>query len=105
MKVVMNALGASMGGAQRHLTNFLPALGECGSQNTYQVLVRSSLALPASAVPGNVKIVRVADPTASNPLLRLFYDVAWLPAQLRRESVDVAVSLTNFGPIWAGVPH
>jgi glycosyltransferase involved in cell wall biosynthesis len=101
--VLIHALGTSMGGAMRHLTNFLPRLGRWDMSRTYVVLVRASF--PALDVAENIRLERVPDKACSSWGQRIASDVLALPCRLKREKFSAAVSLTNFGPIWAPVPH
>src|SRR5581483_8792967 len=103
MKVMINALGAHKGGALRHLTSFVPALGAEDKTSEYTVLVRTSVNVPA--VSRNIRLERVADESASALYARVRHDLVSLPRRLRSESFDVVVSLTNFGPIWSNVRH
>lgn len=103
MKILIHALGASMGGAMRHLTNFLPELGRQAKDKEYVVLVRESF--PMIKTEKNVRIERVADSACSSWLKRIVNDVFFLPLRLKRENFSAVVSLTNFGPIWSPVPH
>ena len=57
MKILIHALGANMGGAMRHLTNFLPALAQYDANHEYDVLVREGI--PDIALAGNVRLVRM----------------------------------------------
>lgn len=103
MKIIIHALGADMGGAIRHLTNFLPLLSLFDKNNEYYVLVRESV--PTLNLSNNIKIIRVSNKLAKNWLRRIIYDVIVLPLKLRRENFSLIISLTNFGPIWANIPH
>lgn len=103
MKVLISALGAIMGGAMRHLTNFLPELARQDPGRDYVVLVRESF--PELAVAPNVRLERVPDRLAAGWLERLYGDLLELPRKLRRERFGCMVSLTNFGPIRCPVPH
>lgn len=103
MKILIHATGATMGGAMRHLTNFLPELGRLDTNNKYVVLVRESF--PSIAVSENIQIERTPDVLASNWLKRVIADVVDLPKRIKKEKFDMVVSLTNFGPIWSSVPH
>jgi glycosyltransferase involved in cell wall biosynthesis len=104
MKVLVNALGADMGGAMRHLTNFLPELGAANPDREYVVLVRSSFELPGTVQP-NIRLQYYADRNARSGIWRLFHDLWLLPRRLRREAFGAVVSLTNIGPVWSPVPH
>jgi glycosyltransferase involved in cell wall biosynthesis len=103
MKVLVNALGAEMGGALRHLTNFLPALGDVRPDWSYVVLLRGDL--PELQVPSNVHLDIRPRPRFGWGLLRLVHDVVVLPIRSYRAGFDVVVSLTNMGPIWSPIPH
>lgn len=103
MKVLIHALGATMGGALRHLTNFLPELGRQDGLTEYVVLVRSSF--PCVYIPGNVRLAVVPDGEAAGWASRLAHDIVRVPARLKREGFAAIVTLTNIGPIWSPVPH
>ena len=103
MKVLIHAVGASIGGAVRHLTNFLPELARQDGGDEYVLLVRESF--PPLEAGENIRIERVPDTRASGWVARTTYDVATLPRRSRREKFDVIVSLANFGPVWTTVPH
>ncbi len=103
MKVLIHALGATMGGGLRHLSEFLPELARLGGANEYVVLVRASVKLDDAG--GRVTLRRLPDRNASSGLQRLWKDVVALPKVLSSEHFSVAVSLTNFGPIRSPIPH
>ena len=102
-KILIHALGANMGGALRHLTNFMPELGRHDTNREYVVLVRESF--PPLQVAENIRIERVPDQACSSRIRRIAKDVFELPRRLKREKFSAIVSLTNFGPIWSPVPH
>jgi len=103
LKIMIHALGANMGGAMRHLSNFLPELGLLDHSNEYVVLVRESI--PISCPSGNIKIVSMKDKKTKSWWARVGHDVFLLPAKLNREGYSCLVSLLNFGPIWTSIPH
>ena len=43
MKILLHALGANMGGAMRHLDNFIPALLERNKSNQYLLILRKDI--------------------------------------------------------------
>lgn len=102
-KIFIHALGATMGGAIRHITNFLPELGRKDPDREYVVQVRESF--PVLEVAENIRIERVPDHACSSWLKRISGDVFKLPRRLKREKYSAVVSLTNFGPTWSPVPH
>jgi glycosyltransferase involved in cell wall biosynthesis len=103
LKILIHALGANMGGAMRHLSNFLPELGRVDRTNEYSVLIRESIPLPR--ISENIKILARKDSKAESWWTRLGHDVFFLPEKLKREGYSCLVSLLNFGPIWTSVPH
>lgn len=102
-RIVINALGANMGGAMRHLTNFLPALGSVDAERRYTVLVQEGVDVPG--LPDNIELKRVVGHVTGIAAARMAHDLAWLPLASCVRKSDVLVSMTNFGPIWAPVPH
>lgn len=68
MGILIHALGANMGGAMRHLTNFLPALAEYDPVNQYDILMRKGIS--DIALAGNVRLVRM---TGSLELQTVYY--------------------------------
>jgi glycosyltransferase involved in cell wall biosynthesis len=103
VKVLINALGADMGGAVRHLTGFLPKIGQAAPQFDYVVLVRATV--PDIPVAENVQLERIADLEAANWFRRLAADTVLVPRRLKRGGFAAIVSLLNFGPVWSPVPH
>jgi len=92
-----------MGGAIRHLTNFLPELSRQDQTREYMVSVSESF--PEIAVGKNMKLERVSKKHTSTWFHRTAYDVIRLPERLKREKFDAIVSLLNFGPIKCPIPH
>ena len=43
MKILIHALGANMGGAIRHLNNFIPALMVSNESNKYVLILRNDV--------------------------------------------------------------
>lgn len=103
MRILIHALGANMGGAMRHLTNFLPELGRQDTEREYTILVRESF--PTLAVAPNISIERIPNGFVSNWMKRLAGDIFEIPWKLNKEKYDAIVSLTNFGPVFSPVPH
>lgn len=102
MRVLIHALGATIGGASRHLRSLAPALDRLETGHEYFVLARPSLEL--SSV-GSVIVCGVQASEATSWVRRLAFDlhrVNRIAAQLR---ADVIVSLTNFGPLATEIPH
>jgi glycosyltransferase involved in cell wall biosynthesis len=103
MKVLISALGVTMGGALRHLRGFVPALAAEPPGHSYTLLARKSIAAQLEA--GNVRLEPIDDAVSSGVFSRLWYDNVVLPKVLREGRYDALVSLVNFGPIYPGVIH
>jgi len=103
MKILIHALGANMGGALRHLTNFLPELGKVDPDNEYVALIRESL--PDIETSINIRFRRISDKKASGLKNRIIGDLLTIPFNLKKENFKAIVSFTNFGPIWTPIPH
>jgi glycosyltransferase involved in cell wall biosynthesis len=101
MRILVNALGANMGGALRHLTNLLAALSEAPGGHRYDVLVRASA--PVTSDCERIRIIRTKDAHAQSTLHRTFGDL--ILSAIRARNYDVLVSLMNFGPILCPIPH
>ncbi len=102
MRLLIHALGATMGGAQRHLSGLLPALSTAGGGHLFQVLVRETCEAPASA---NVEICRVPDRYAAVGPARAWFDNVRVPRLAREFRADALLSLMNIGPIRPALPH
>lgn len=102
-KILLHALGISMGGARRHLQGFLPALAANKTQDRYVLLVRD--VLEPGNFSGAVEAEKIPQRTASSWPRRFYYDNCVLPKKIRREKFSAVVTLTNFGPIHPPVPH
>jgi len=102
MKVLINALGAEMGGALRHLTNLIPALAIAAEDRAQVCIVHSAgTALPKVVSPR----VTFRSVPVKGVLSRLAYDSVVLPLASLWGGFDCLVSVTNFGPIYCPVPH
>jgi len=101
VRVVINAVAARMGGAATHLPNFLRAAGRRHPGDALIACVNSQW--EAADLPPNVRLVRAGD--LRGRLSHAAWD-QWGVARLaRRERADVLISLLNFGPVRAPVPH
>ena len=102
-KVLIHALGAEMGGAMRHLSNFLPELGKQDLNNSYVVLTKKSF--PKMELPDNIRIDRSLNFDGGSWFRRLYLDNIAVSRRIRRQQFDLFVTLTNFGPIKVPCPH
>lgn len=101
LRVVVNAAAARMGGAATHLPNFLQTAGRRYPADTFIACVNSYWRPPA--LPPNVRLVD------AGPLRNRLRHAAWnqwgIARVAIRERGDVLLSLLNFGPVRAPVPH
>ncbi len=102
-RVLIHALGADMGGALRHLTNFLPELAAQDRRREYVVLVRD--VFPAPDLPSNIRLERISRKRAASWVSRVKFDLWDVPALASSLKCGAVVSLTNFGPVWCDTPH
>ena|GEM_PF-678344 len=102
-KILINALGAAIGGGAHHLTSLLPMLGRTRPNWEFVVLTRERLQI--AEVDENVVMRPVPDRVARGTMLRTAFDLTYLPISALASRSTVLVSLTNFGPIWSAVPH
>lgn len=101
MRVLVNAASARMGGAATHLPPFLRGIARLRPQDTFIAYVGAQWSIPD--LPANVRLARVAVPPGALSVLR--WHLQDVPRIVRRERPDVLVSLLNFGPLRAPVPH
>jgi glycosyltransferase involved in cell wall biosynthesis len=102
VRILIHALGVDIGGGLRHLRSFLPALAATDPLREYVVLVRQGLEV--LALPPNILMREAPAAVSRSWTIRLLYDAFWLPLWVLRR-FDAVVTLTNFGPVVAGVPH
>lgn len=103
MNILLNALGAQMGGAKRHLESFLIELDQRSSSYQYTALIREGV-FDFNKLE-SVKIVEIPQSSLNNWRKRLSFDLFHLPTILRRDEYDACVSLLNFGPLACCCPH
>ena len=103
MKILLHALGVSMGGGKRHLISLLNQLAKDSKGHEFVVIGRESV-LPLMP-SGELKFVRFVDRKCAFSLTRLFTDIVQTPRLASHYGCDVIVSLTNYGPIRTPVPH
>jgi glycosyltransferase involved in cell wall biosynthesis len=99
LAVHVNAVGAVMGGAARHLGPFLTALAD--RRPHWQLAVWVSEGIDELSVPSRVQIRAVP---RVGPARRVWWESVTLPRVLQSEHADVVVNLTNSGPLRCSVP-
>lgn len=101
MRVLINAVSAKMGGAATHLPHFLRGIGRLRADDSFIAYVGQRWSIPG--LPDNVRLENVPAPTGAVQSLR--WHLREVPAAVRATRPDVLVSLLNFGPLRAVVPH
>lgn len=99
MRLHVNAVGAVMGGAARHLPPFLAALH--GARPSWTMCVWVTSGHEPAIVPESVSVRVVPNFGTAQ---RLWWESAELPRALRRYSADALLNLTNSGPLRSPVP-
>lgn len=103
MKIIIHALGANMGGAIRHLNNFIPSLMQTTSLDNYILILRDDVEFEFR--DNRLEIFRVPKLIATNFLLRTLFDLVYLPLYTVITKTELVISLLNFGPIFLSKPH
>jgi len=101
--ILLNALGARMGGAKRHLQSFLLELDQRPSRYQYTALIRENIFDFLKLK--SVKIIEIPQSSLNSLYKRLSFDFFHLPKMLRDGEYDTCVSLLNFGPLACPCPH
>lgn len=102
MRVLINAVSAKMGGAATHLPNFLRGIGRLRPQDAFVVCVGLQWAA-LEGLSANVHLLPIAALDGRPAQLR--WHLSEVPALARAERADVLISLLNFGPLRAPLPH
>jgi glycosyltransferase involved in cell wall biosynthesis len=99
VRLHVNAVGAVMGGARRHLGPFLHAL--IARRPTWTVVVWASEGAVSSELAAEIEVRTVP---RRGHLSRLRWESWTLPGVLRRDSADAILNLSNSAPIRPAVP-
>ncbi len=102
MKIAINAISATAGGAQSYLINLarvLPALGN----HEYLIYLPSRRPPELGGLPAQFRTAtcRWAEPASAG---RFLWEQWTLPREARRWGADVLLCLGNFCPLWSPVP-
>ena len=103
MKILIHALGANMGGAIRHLSNFIPALMASNKNNRYILVLRNDINFDYKDEA--LQILRIPKSIGANFILRTLFDIIYLPLLAVKLKADLVISLLNFGPVFCTKPH
>ena len=99
LRLHVNAVGAVMGGAARHLSPFLAALHQVRPEWSICVWVTSGH--EPAGVPDAVAVRALPRRGIAR---RLWWESVALPRALRRDGADALLNLTNSGPMHSPVP-
>lgn len=99
LRLHVNAVGAVMGGAARHLPPFLASLHEARPDWSMCIWVTSGH--EPAVLPDSVSVRAVSHFRRAR---RLWWESAQLPGALRHDSADALLNLTNSGPLTSPVP-
>lgn len=99
LRLHINAVGAVMGGAARHLSPFLAALHEV--RPGWSISVWATSSHKPTEVP---EAVSVRTLPRYGIVTRLWWESVELPRALRRGDADALLNLTNSGPLHSPVP-
>jgi len=92
-----------MGGAIRHLHNFIPALLKNDKTNQYILILRNDVKFDYE--DESLQIVRIPKSVGANFFLRSLFDILYLPFFAIKVKADIVISLLNFGPVFCTKPH
>ncbi len=102
MKIAINAISATAGGARTYLLNLarvLPTLG----RHEYQLYIPGSVAPDLARLPGNFELLQDARAERSY-VHRLVWEQSTLPRYVSRWGADVLICTGNFCPLRSSVP-
>lgn len=103
MKIIIHALGANMGGAIRHLHNFIPTLMQYDKIHQYVLILNNDIKYEFN--DKSLQIVRISKTIGANFFLRTIFDVFYLPFLAVKLKADIVISLLNFGPVFYTKRH
>lgn len=99
LRLHVNAVGAVMGGAARHLSPFLAALNRVRPDWSIRVWVTRGYEPTNISAPLSVRAV-----PRFGVVRRLWWESVELPMALRSDNADALLNLTNSGPLHSPVP-
>lgn len=95
MRILINAAGAKIGGAVRHLSPFLRALSENEPTWAQFVYLSPGKMSEVEALP----LATLREMRLPGTAGRLYWDAVGLCSEARTQHVDCIVNLTNYGPL------
>jgi glycosyltransferase involved in cell wall biosynthesis len=104
MKVLVDTLGAKIGGALTYALNVFPLLGKLAPGHHFVVYVSNTIAPKFIDLPANVE-VRTAPWAEGSALAHACWQQLSLPRMVRRERFDCLYSAMGFGPLRCPCRH
>ena len=102
MRIAINAISATAGGARTYLLNLARVLPGLGGHD-YLLFAPLATAPDLRSLPNNFCVLH--DRWAERSYMaRLLWEQYWLPRRLIRWKADVLVCVGNFCPLWCPVP-
>jgi glycosyltransferase involved in cell wall biosynthesis len=93
VRILIHAVSAKRrGGAESHLTGFIPALEAQDRENEYLLCVNDAM-----GVPTHGPRIQVMSVPMQSPVQRLAWDLVTLPRLARRHRADLLIALLSFG--------
>lgn len=102
MKIAINAISATAGGAQSYLVNLIRALPALGAHE-YLLYLPGSRPPELAELPPGFRVETCAW-AQSGYAARLLWEQCILPRRARRWGADVLLCVGNFCPLWSPVP-
>ncbi len=102
MRIAINAISATAGGARTYLLNLARALPALGAHE-YLLYVPVGAGPDLTGLPGNFQLVQTRR-VERHYVTRLLWEQLWLPRQVRRWGADVLICVGNFCPLRGAVP-
>ncbi len=102
MKIAINAISATTGGARTYLLNLARALPSLG-RHEYQLYIPGSAAPDLAGLPGNFELLQNARAERSY-VQRLVWEQSTLPRRVSRWGANVLICTGNFCPLRSSVP-
>lgn len=102
MRIAINAISATTGGARTYLLNLVRVLPGLSSHE-YQLYLPASAAAETADLPSNFRVAVSPWAESSYPA-RFLWEQLLLPRRVRRWGADVLLCVGNFCPLWCSVP-
>ncbi len=81
MKILINAIGDRMGGAETFLCNLLPRLARSSDEAHFTLIIRQSRRHLYRGFPPNIEVQEIPDSLVNTPFRRLWFEHKQIPQQ------------------------